>query len=106
TPLNVTDDIREFLSENNLTDNVFVTVAKQLFAGDPKVLANKTWGLEKINDQYILINQKILEGNKIDEIFSDFEEAIRKDPCLPPDLLPADWMGDKVFQEIKELMKR
>lgn len=104
TPFDVAEDLREFIIAQKLDEFVFVCVARQIFAGDEKFLAEKIWNLEKLNEEYFKLYQKIKEGKNKDEIFSDYEEILRRDPFLPKEFLPDDWLGDKVYQEIKKII--
>lgn len=106
SPFDIAEDLREFILAQGLGDKVFVSVSKQLFAGDSKSLANKVWCLEKINDQYEELYQKMLKGGKWNDIFAEYEEILRQDPCLPKELLPVGWQGEKVYRGIKIMMKR
>lgn len=106
SPLDVAEDLREFILAKGLGDKVFVSVSKQLFAGNTKNLANKVWRLEKINDQYEELYQKMLKGGKLSEIFSEYEEILRRDPCLPKELLPEEWFGDRVQRGIKIFLQK
>lgn len=105
TPFDVAEDLREFIIAQKLDEFVFVCVAKQIFAEDERLLADKIWGLEKLNERYLELYQKIKEGKNKDEIFSDYEEILRDDPCLPKEFLSDDWLGDKVYQEVKRMIK-
>lgn len=106
SPFDVADDLREFISVQGLEKFVFVCVASQLLAGDEKLLADKVWGLEELNRRYEKIAQEIKKGEKMDKVFSEYEEILRQDPCLPYGLLPDDWMGEKVHQAMQKLMGR
>lgn len=113
SPLGVTEDLREYLENHNLADFVFVLVAQRLFVGDEKKLAAKVWPLKKINQEY----EKILEkwekekeakrekrADFIKELKNLYLEVLAIDPCLPRELLPNDWQGEKVRSLIKHLI--
>ncbi|MFZ5366202.1 MAG: PaaX family transcriptional regulator C-terminal domain-containing protein [Patescibacteria group bacterium] len=104
SPFDVAEDVREFILAQNLGDFVFVAVSKRLFAGNEKALAEKVWNLEKLNEEYLNLYEKIKEGRSTSEIFSEYEEILRLDPCLPAELLPDNWLGDKVYKEIRRLI--
>jgi DNA-binding transcriptional regulator PaaX len=106
SPFDVVEDLWEFLIGQGLEDYVFISEAKQLHSKNTKDLVNRIWRLEKINDRYISLYQKISHKEKLNEIFAEYEEILKDDPCLPSDLLPEDWMGEKVHQEIKELIMK
>jgi phenylacetic acid degradation operon negative regulatory protein len=106
SPFDVAEDLREFLIAQGLGDSVFVSVAKGLFVGDVKILAEKVWRLERLNEEYFKLYQKLKKGGNFREIFLEYEDILRRDPCLPSELLPDDWMGDKVYLEIKNFLKK
>jgi len=105
SPFDVAEDLREFLIAQGLGDSVFVSVAKGLFVGDIKILAEKVWGLRKLNEEYLRLYRKLKEGGNFGEIFSEYEEVLKRDPCLPLELLPDDWLGNKVYSEIKNFLR-
>lgn len=104
SPFDVAEDVREFIESENLADFVFASVAKKLFAGNEKVLAEKVWQLAEINEEYIALEEKIKKGDSRDEILSQYEEVLRRDPCLPKELLSPDWRGEKVYREVRQLL--
>ena len=106
SPFDVAEDLREFMIAEGLGRLVFVCVANQLFAGDEKLLAEKIWNLENLNKAYAKILEKIKEGERSNQLFSKYEDLVRIDPCLPKELLPNDWVGDKVYKEIKKLLEK
>lgn len=74
-------------------------------------------GIKKLNQMYIKYNDRIKEcqgkvkievekrfKRKVDKIKRDLKErylaVILIDPCLPKELLPADWLGEIVKKEI------
>lgn len=111
TPFDVVQDLREFLEFRHLEDNVFVLVAKRLFAGNEKILAQKIWPLQKINQRYqeILIGYEKNKENvgKKENLAKDLKgkylEILTLDPCLPRELLPDDWLGEEARRLIKSL---
>lgn len=104
SPFDVAEDVREFIETENLGDFVFVAVSKKLLAGSEKALAERIWKLEELNEKYSFLYQKIKDGQSGDEIFSEYEEILRRDPCLPKELLPDDWLGKKVYGAMRKLL--
>jgi phenylacetic acid degradation operon negative regulatory protein len=113
TPFSIVEDLREYLEINHLEENVFVLVARRAFASDEKKLAQKIWKLDKINNEYKKIWDKwrgegeSLTGKEQEKlkIFlrNQYLEILATDPCLPRELLPSDWLGEKVRKFIKSL---
>lgn len=104
TPYDLAQDLSEFIEAQQLDDYVFIGEINKLLIGNKKQLAEKIWGLEKLNDRYWEIEQKTNAKKPIAEIISDYEEILQEDPCLPKELLPDNWIGDKVHKEIKKLI--
>lgn len=108
-PFDVTQDLREYLEFHRLEEDVLVLEARRLFAGDEKVLAAKIWNLERINARYgELIERYYREKNKnretlCKELLGKYTEILICDPCLPKELLPIDWLGEKAKRLIKSL---
>lgn len=105
SPFDVAEDLREYLEAHRLDGKAYVLVADRLFAGDDKALAEKVWSLDKINSEY----DKLLafwerstalksepRESLLRKIKSGYLEILAADPCLPRELLPHYWVGDKV----------
>lgn len=131
SPYNFAVDFREFIKSFGLADQVFVIEVSQLLAGNIKNLVDKIWSLEKLNDEYKKIfytatklhdrmkqlkaerKEEKRKNSEIDNINNDnaqseikkirqeYFEVLQKDPCLPKELLPEDWYGEKVKKLLK-----
>lgn len=126
SPHDIIIDFREFIKSVGLENQVFVMEVSGLLAGDEKTLAAKIWNLEKINNDYqnlYKILMKLHDREKMSinynsgnsenndnndnnaedetrdetrEVREKYLEILKKDPCLPKELLPEDWYGEKV----------
>jgi len=130
TPHDFTKDMKEFIETNELKENVFILEGRNLLAGDPKVLAEKAWKLDKLDEAYEKLGEEIEKlkqmyvtlrdramqrkakstrtmqakyDKEIREVRSRYLEILLTDPLLPKQLLPDDWLGEKVGKEIKKL---
>ncbi|MBL7159086.1 CRISPR-associated endonuclease Cas2 [Candidatus Microgenomates bacterium] len=109
SPHNFSQDLREFLKNRGLVDKAFVLEANVFSLIEARILAEKVWPLEKINSQY----QKIIdqwvgrEGKDEAELKRKIKDQYLKiltiDPLLPQELLPKDWLGEKVRRLVKKL---
>jgi phenylacetic acid degradation operon negative regulatory protein len=72
----------------------------------------KIWKLEQINQEY---QGFIKEARKIrrrefwpllaKQLEEEFHQIYKKDPHLPSELLPKNWLGDKAYQIYKEIIR-
>lgn len=100
------EDIREYVLVHNLGDWVFVSVSKRLFAGNEKALAEKVWRLTELNQRYKDWLESLEEKNEKEGLsiaYTSFLEIIKDDPCLPKELLPTDWLGEKARRKAKRV---
>lgn len=97
SPFNLEEDMKEFLDTDHLTGKAYVLTAKHKLLGDARNLADQVWGLTAINVNYSEILQKLNQPTaKLAEVYESYLEVLSIDPCLPGELLPEDWFGDKV----------
>lgn len=120
TPHDIGKDMREFLEEKKLGAMVFVLEVENILVGNRDILIRKIWDLSFLEESYL----EIL--NRVDVILSDRtkldtayfkkkrEERVQKirekylqilliDPCLPKELLPENWAGEKARKAILRL---
>lgn len=121
SPYDVALDFREFINSNGLGSRVFVMEANKLLAGDPKKLSARIWRLEELNRKYKQLlsklkiyndryNNSTIQGTggmekkkgEGEMIRQEYLEILKKDPCLPKELLPENWFGE----ETKDLLKK
>lgn len=105
SPYDVAEDLREFVESENLEDYVFISVIKKLLAGNEKVLVGKVWHLEQTNEDYLSLSERFDKNEPIGELFAEYEDILRRDPCLPKELLPDNWMGIKVKTIIRKRLQ-
>ncbi|MBU2577456.1 hypothetical protein KKA69_01335 [Patescibacteria group bacterium] len=113
SPYDVIVDFREFIKSVGLEEKVFALEATNLLAGDPRDLVKRIWPLDEINAKYeeiyrILIKihdrdkLSINDEGEIREARAKYLEILKSDPCLPKELLPDDWLGEKVRKVLKD----
>lgn len=102
SPYDIALDFREFVNSIGLDRQAFVMEVSNLLAGDAKILAAKIWPLEKVNNEYreLLEMCKLTHDRELifpkEKIKERYLEILSKDPCLPKELLPDDWVGERV----------
>lgn len=105
SPFNIEEDINEYLKEQKLFGEAFVLTAKHQLIGDAKELANKIWRLELIAKRYENLLEKLEDGEKIKKICSQYMNILLIDPCLPRELLPDDWVAERVRKVLGKRIK-
>ncbi len=114
SPYDLADDIAEFLDDQKILGYAFVLTAPHRLMGNAKRLANSVWSLEKINQRYRTLLEKSKKIGKIravqerkealGKIYFDLVGLMEKDPFLPYELLPNDWLGEKTRKQILSLL--
>lgn len=109
TPFDIVADLREFLATIGLGSQTFVLVAERDLGGFEKDLAAKIWRLEELNQEY----RELLEiwedrsGGEVKKLVKELRqrylEILVKDPLLPKELLPSDWLGERARKLVKTL---
>lgn len=87
TPLDVLADLKDYIVNNKLSDFVVVFEGKRIIGEDIKVIAEKLWNLNEINEEYFEIEGKLRglnselkqkKGNRT--IWESFSKVLSKDP--------------------------
>lgn len=124
SPYDIARDFTEFIDAQHLNESAYLLEVSSIAVGDIKALVNRVWHLDKINDMYKKIIEKIKDRhltidsgrlNKLNkdeikkvqdvtiEIKKGYLEVALKDPFLPQELLPSDWLGNEAKKLIKNL---
>lgn len=124
SPHDIIQDLSEFIKNSGLDEVVYTFEASNLATGDVKGLANKVWNLNALNEKYreiieiidnkhlTIIRDRVKMLNDEDpesmvnlarELREKYLALIIKDPFLPKELLPSDWMGYEAKKLIKNL---
>lgn len=118
TPHDILKDFAQFIEEEKLNEEVILIESKNIVTDDIKKFANKIWKLEDINNNYKTIIEKAEKFTKerltlsryrvkklYDEIKKDFVDVLMKDPHLPKDLLPKEWLREKTKRLVGSLSR-
>jgi phenylacetic acid degradation operon negative regulatory protein len=101
------DDVMGIAKRLDIVDNVVMATTGVLRVGhtsDPRQVAARLWPLDALADSYrSFVHDHAVQEPLIDDpvaqlavsiaITAAFEECIRLDPLLPPELLPSPWAG-------------
>lgn len=120
TPYDISLDFREFIKAHGLEERVYILEVSQLLAGDERELVEKIWKLEDLDYRYEELYRKLQSPelkeltktherykllNKFEALQREFLQTSLQDPFLPKELLPEDWLREKVEKEIRRLAK-
>lgn len=105
TPYDFDNSFRDWLKARGLSSQVMMMECKQKYLGKPKKLAEAIWGLSGINKEYQVvidrlstrfgIRSKQKREEFLKKVYKQYLSVITKDPFLPVELLPKDWLATK-----------
>jgi phenylacetic acid degradation operon negative regulatory protein len=112
TPYNPKGTLEEFVGERELKASIIISdMGKDGSIGekDIKTLVREVYRLDDLNDDYLTFISKFKDAEKgttaaLKACFT-FVEILERDPQLPFELLPSNWVGDaayEIFRELKE----
>lgn len=117
SPHDIIQDLSEFIERCGLSEVAYVFEASSFASADLKKLANKVWGLDKLNEKYKEVldeieaydltdtHDRVKSLNSSREIRNKYLSLLLQDPFLPRELLPDDWQGEKARILVKGLRK-
>lgn len=129
SPHDIAKDFTEFIEVLGLSESAYLLEVSNIVVGNIESLVNRVWRVDKINERYRAIIQKIEDshlisvddrqkklnggidggGDKVGDIagqvWREYLDVILKDPFLPRDLLPGDWQGERARFLIRKIRK-
>lgn len=110
TPYNPKGILEDFIEEKGLRASIIISdVGEDGSVGEKniKTLVREIYNLDELNDEYrdfIFEFQDVKEGTaeSLKAGFA-FTEILEKDPQLPFELLPDNWVGDQAYKIFKRL---
>lgn len=114
SPYDFEEDIVEFLESHKLLGKAFVLTAKHHLMGDAQILAEHVWKLDELNEEYQEMLDKLekIKTPKVDlekkqkavqQLRIEYFDLLLRDPLLPKELLPKDWVGHQLLKEISNI---
>jgi len=108
TPYNPKKIVKKFIEENNLSGTIIVSdIGKEGSIGEEDLddLVNRVYHLNDLNDRYGRLIEEAREGTfDKTQIHFRFLSILKDDPQLPFEILPYNWLGDKAYQLVKEVI--
>lgn len=112
TPLDVLGELSEYIQDHGFTDSVVVFEGNRIFGEDVKRLSERLWSLNNINEEYLELEEKLnfLKSTGRDkkvytQLWDDFTNIVLKDPFLPNEFLPDNWVGERVKVKMLTVLK-
>ncbi|MDP3987995.1 MAG: PaaX family transcriptional regulator C-terminal domain-containing protein [Candidatus Levybacteria bacterium] len=105
SPLSIKNKFREFLKEQEFSEMVYIFSVKKEDFGDLKSFANGVWKLEEINKQYKGWMERLeaTKGKSLqDNLKNEFLDIVLRDPFLPKEFLPQDWLGEQALKLFRQ----
>ena len=112
TPHDFVAELREWVEFLGLKGKVRIFRAEEVTGENPKDLVEKLWKISKLNDAYQGLLDQLQKGRELrgkkreklcQRLKSELLEIVVKDPFLPQELLPKDWVGAKARKIIGSL---
>lgn len=107
TPLDVIAELKEYLDSQELTDLIVIFEASRTFGEGTKLLAERLWSLNSLNKEYFVFEDRLKiftsKGRpkcEYGELWKEFSTILLKDPFVPNEFLPDNWVGDRVKAEM------
>lgn len=120
SPHDLLVDLRQFFEAKEIIKNIILIETREIGVYDVKEFANNIWKLENINQKYLHIydslnNLEIVLDDKVktegsvkrfETLYQSFVELVLRDPFLPNEFLPDDWLYSSVLNLIRKIKKR
>jgi len=108
SPLSLAEPVKELIDGEKLERFVWVTKSRGILGMNDQDVAKVSWPLDELNDLYAKLLDVLPKVNHakdrelVKEGWSRFFLAVNfKDPHLPPELLPKDWLGEKCRYQLR-----
>lgn len=110
SPYDVIREVTDFLKFHKLDKGVIFFEAKTIGEETNQQIANTAWKLNELNEKYdeILSDYALNEDKKQAGVNfqNHYLSLLHEDPCLPQELYPNPWHGNKAQKLYFELLKQ
>lgn len=101
SPFDFSKDVEKIVEHYHLSRFVILAVSNKIGKEKSRIFAEKIWKIKEINKKYKLIIRKSKNNNPKNLIF-EYLSIFKKDPQLPNEFLPEDWVGDEAYLIFKK----
>lgn len=105
SPMNLLGTVQKEVEALELAPYVLCAQSQNLGEEESRVLANRIWRLDRVNEEYeefIRKYEKGVEQGKFFSVFLEFASILQRDPGLPQELLPNKWKGRDAYDLLRE----
>lgn len=107
SPFSIEKEMREFIEAIGLKDKACLLVSSDFLVGNERNLVRRIWKLDQIDEEYEKLlkrlKKKDIDKKEVRELKLRYLEILTIDPFLPIELLPKDWLREKVEKKIRQL---
>lgn len=105
--VNYLKNVERIVENYQLEPYVILAETDKLGKESSQSLANKVWNLKKLNEEYRNLLKEWERENKSERFWLNFKylDILGKDPQLPEELLPEDWLGFKAHKIFRKLLQ-
>jgi len=104
SPLPIENTVEKILSSNrNEIDNAYIFVSDKFFLGNAGDFVNRAFHITDLNNAYgELLTKLVLEKEGEGKLLQEFIKVSVLDPFLPKELLPKDFVRERLWREFRE----
>ncbi len=97
SPYNFLGDVKEIVDSLDIKPYVIFSISDKVGEEESKILAERIWGISGLQEEYQDFIAQIEERKKKSHfnVIFNYQSIAIKDPDLPRELLPEDWLGGK-----------
>lgn len=103
SPFNFLGEVEKIVKEWRISPFVILAISNKVGRQESRVLANKVWKMDSLNRFYRSIIERSQKESAEDLVFK-YLIVLRKDPQLPSELLPEDWLGEEAHSIFKKYL--
>ncbi len=100
---NYLENVEEIIENYQMVPYVILAQTDKIGREDSHVLADKVWELKKLNEEYENLLKEWEGAEESEKFWLKFKylDILKRDPQLPKELLPEDWLGLKAQKIFK-----
>ncbi|MDP2930571.1 MAG: PaaX family transcriptional regulator C-terminal domain-containing protein, partial [bacterium] len=96
SPFNLLGDIEKTVDDLDIASYVILSISDKVGREESRTLAGRIWHISAFQKEYLEFIQKCKTGKMSRaQRFFGYHSIADRDPSLPKELLPRDWLGDE-----------